>query len=100
VSATVLRWAWRGKSDGEPMTRIRVEHYATRQDLVDLLCAHANVGTGTKLSRAATLNAIRDALASAPAREPVEFWAETSYSPAEAEQRVDWATTLVARLST
>jgi hypothetical protein len=93
----LLRW-WPRQSDGTPTTRIRVEHYATRQDLVDLLCSYASVETGTKLSRVDTLDAIRAALRNATALEPVEMWGN-SYSQAEAEQRVDWATTLVARLS-
>jgi len=93
----MLRWAWRSKSTGEPMTCLLVSHYLTRSELTDLLCSHAEAATGAKLSQRAVLQAVRRELAAATVLEPIETWA-CNYTVAEAKARQEWAEALVSRL--
>jgi hypothetical protein len=94
----MIAWNWRDKNNGEPMARVTVRHYLTREEMVELLCAHVAAETGTRLSLKATLDAIRAELASAHLLDPVGLWAETFFSDAEAEARLTWARELVGRL--
>ena len=98
MSSPVIKWNWRRKSDGEPLTCVLVKHYLTRDEMVTLLCAHVTAETGTKLSRQATLDAIRTELASATCLEPIEFWSE-NWSEEEAGQRQAWAESLITKLA-
>ena len=96
---SAVQWKWRRKSDGEPLTRLVTEHYLTREAIVELLCA-GSVETGTRLSQAATLAAVRGTLADAWLEEDtLLMWADTrGGSDAEVKARYEWARELVARL--
>jgi hypothetical protein len=94
----VTVWRWVRKSDGEPMTVLRVDHYLTRDDIVTLLCAGA-APTGVPFNHQETLADVRSTLASAwEALDALTMWAETRYSGDEAAARLEWARGLAARL--
>jgi hypothetical protein len=40
----MIAWNWRDKNNGEPMARVTVRHYLTREEMVELLCAHVSAG--------------------------------------------------------
>lgn len=90
------RWKWRRKSDGEPLTRITVEHYMSRGDMEDAL-ASSNVRTGTVLGDRALIAAVKDMLASADALEAFQYWPESCQAEeAEIDERAKWAQEQVA----
>jgi hypothetical protein len=84
------RWKWQQKSTGEAMTVVRVEHYLTRDDIAELLCARTDVETGTRLSQDTLLHYVRLELAAATVLEPVETW-PNNYTEEEAGVRREWA---------
>jgi hypothetical protein len=88
------RWNWHRKSNREPMTALRVDHYVTREDLAELLCL-SDHETGAKLTDRQILDAARDMLRAAGVLEPFETWGN-NYSEEEAAARWKWAEGLVA----
>lgn len=90
-----LKWNWRSAGKHEPMARVVVNHYLTRDELIDLLCI-SSVPTGEELGPRRTMETIRNSLQSALAWEPVEDWWESrTDDPAE---RAAWAERLIERL--
>lgn len=84
------RWKWRHSFTGERMTEVRVSHFLTVDDIAGLLCAHAELETGTSLSGKALLLAVRRQLRAASVLEPVDTWAD-DYASDEAKARREWA---------
>lgn len=93
-----LRWdRWRRARDQKPLAAVRVDHYLTREEMTDMLCASAWVETGTPLSYSAALEVVRTYLRSAPDMETLESWAE-NVTDAEAQERRRWAAEQTGRL--
>jgi hypothetical protein len=88
------RWKWRRPSDEEPLDRLRIEFYLTREDYEGYLCA-SGVDTGTQLGDRELVAAVRDHLEAATLLEPDETWAD-NYSADEVAEREKWAAELVA----
>lgn len=65
--------------------------------MIDLLCAQASVEAGTRLTQKQTVQALRDALRSAPNMEIIELWG-ANYTDDEATERIAWAAKLVNNL--
>jgi hypothetical protein len=89
------RWRWRRKSDNEPMARLVISHYMTREDMVLLLCPSDLFGTEPGVR--AILAEVRMVTLAAGVLEPVEQWA-WNYSDEEAQARLEWAKKQVAKL--
>lgn len=93
-----LNWGtWRRRSNGEPMARVRADHYLTRQDIADILCASSEIETGTRLSTDAIMHYVRQYLSAAPILEPVGDWGH-GCTDEEAEEREKWADEQVSKL--
>jgi hypothetical protein len=88
------RWRWQRPGDEEPMDRLRVDFYLTREDYAGHLCA-SSIPTGATLGNGPLVEAVRDHLKAATLLEPDESWSE-NYSEEETAARVKWADEQVA----
>lgn len=79
------RWKWLRPGDSEPLDRLRVDFYISREGYTEYLCA-SGVETGAQLSDWALVEAVRDHLKGATVLEPDEGWSE-NYSEADAAAR-------------
>jgi hypothetical protein len=77
------------------MMGLRVEHYLTKDDLVDILASQTQIETGAAVSDRKLLQLVADGLRSAIIMEPYKDWADSFYSDEEAEVRFKWAADLV-----
>jgi hypothetical protein len=94
-----LNWTkWHHRETKEPLAHIRVDHFLSREEIAEILCASAEYETGTRLSTDAIMHCIRGYLKAATAMEPIEFWSDGSYTDEEADARVKWAQEQVSKL--
>jgi hypothetical protein len=89
------RWKWLRPADEEPMDRLRVDFYLTREAYAEHLCA-SSVPTGAQLGNGPLTEAVREHLKAATRLEADEYW-QGNYSGDEVAARVKWAGDQVAQ---